>query len=54
MTSKKTEPALFLDMDFGEALARYAQTKPEEVTPPRGAKKKAARPAPKNKPGQPD
>ncbi|WP_426014851.1 hypothetical protein [Caulobacter sp. DWR2-3-1b2] len=54
MTSKKTEPALFLDMDFGEALARYAQTKPEEVTPPPGAKKKAARPAPKNKPGQPD
>jgi len=41
----KPERPLFLDMDFGEALARYAQTKPEEVTPAPGQKKKAARPA---------
>jgi hypothetical protein len=46
MTSKKAEPALFLDMDFGEALARYAQTKPEEVTPAPGQKPKSARPKP--------
>lgn len=28
---RKTEPPLKLDMDFGEALARFARTKPEEV-----------------------
>lgn len=29
---KKTlEPPLFLDMDFGEALARFVQTDPKEV-----------------------
>jgi len=33
MTDKhpKTEPPLFLDMDFGEALARFTQAKPKEV-----------------------
>lgn len=46
MTGKKTEPALFLDMDFGEALKRYAQTKPEEVTPAPGQKRKGAGPRP--------
>ncbi len=40
----KLERPLFLGMEFGEALARYAQTKPEEVTPAPGQKKKAARP----------
>lgn len=28
---RKTEPPLFLDMDFGEALVRFAKTEPEEV-----------------------
>jgi hypothetical protein len=28
---KKLEPALHLDMDFGEALERFARTKPQEV-----------------------
>jgi hypothetical protein len=46
MTSKTKEPPLFLNMDFGEALARYAQTKPEEVKPPAGRKRKGARPKP--------
>ena len=46
MTGKKTEPPLFIDMPFGEALARYAQTKPEEVRPPPGRKRKTARPKP--------
>jgi hypothetical protein len=33
MTRKgdKQEPPLHLDMDFGEALVRFAQTKPPEV-----------------------
>lgn len=39
----KPERPLFLDMDFGEALARFAQTKPEEVTPPAGRNRKAVR-----------
>lgn len=43
----KPERPLFLDMDFREALARFAQTKPEEVEVPLGKSKKAARPAPK-------
>lgn len=40
----KPEPPLALDIDFGEALARFAQTKPEEVEPAPGQTKKAARP----------
>jgi hypothetical protein len=28
---KTVEPPLFLDMDFGEALIRFARTKPKEV-----------------------
>jgi len=28
---KKLEPPLKLDMDFGEALRRFVQTKPKEV-----------------------
>lgn len=28
---KKLEPKLKLDMPFGEALARFVQTKPKEV-----------------------
>lgn len=41
----KPERPLYLDMDFGEALARFGQTKPEEVEPAPGQKKKAARPS---------
>jgi hypothetical protein len=40
----KPEGPFHLDMDFGEALARFAQTKPEEVMPAPGQTKKAARP----------
>lgn len=49
----KPERPLYLDLDFGEALARYAQTKPEEVTPAPGQKRKAVRPKPKPKPDGP-
>ncbi len=49
----KPERPLYLDLDFGEALARYAQTKPDEVTPAPGQKKKVARPEPKPKPDDP-
>jgi hypothetical protein len=38
--ARKTEPPLHLDMEFGEALIRFAQTNPEEVEPPKGRKKK--------------
>ena len=38
--ARKTEPPLYLEMEFGEALARYAQTKPEQVEPPKGKTKK--------------
>ena len=50
MNEKKLERPLYLDMPFGEALARYAQTKPEEVEPPPGKKRKKARPKPKAPP----
>lgn len=50
-TEKKLERPLFIDMDFSEALRRYAQTKPEEVTPPPKKERKAARPKPKLEPG---
>lgn len=43
----KPERPLALDISFDEALARFAQTKPEEVEPAPGQKKKAARPEPK-------
>lgn len=49
----KPEPPLALDIDFGEALARFVQTRPEEVEPAPGQKKKAARPEPKLRPGGP-
>jgi hypothetical protein len=45
-TGKKLDPPLFLDLDFGEALGRYAQTKPEEVDPAPGRKPKGARTKP--------
>jgi hypothetical protein len=46
MNSKKLEPPLFIDMDFGEALGRFAQTKPEEVEPPPGRKAKSGKQKP--------
>lgn len=46
MNDKKLERPLYLDMDFGEALTRYAQTDPDEVEPAPGQKKKNARPKP--------
>lgn len=33
MSGPKLERPLFIDMDFGEALRRYAQTDPSEVSP---------------------
>ena len=45
--ARKTEPPLHLEMGFGEALARFAQTKPEEVKPPKGRKRKKAKSKPK-------
>ena len=44
----KPERPLFLDMELGEALARFAQTKPDEVTPAPGQRKKVARPPKKS------
>jgi len=41
--ARKTEQPLYLEMEFGEALARFAQTKPQEVTPPPGKKPKRPR-----------
>lgn len=48
--AKKPDRPDFLDMDFEEALARFAQTKPEEVEPPSGSKAKRPRPEPSAKP----
>lgn len=45
---KKPERPLRLDMDFGEALTRYARTKPEQVAAPPGRKAKRARAEPKS------
>lgn len=50
MSAKELERPLFINMDFDEALRRYAQTKPEEVQPAPGQKKKVVRPRPKPKP----
>ena len=46
MTDKKLERPLYLDMPFGEALARYGLTKPDEVEPAPGQKRKSPRPKP--------
>jgi hypothetical protein len=43
MTAAKLKRRKLANMDFGEALARFAQTKPEEVKPPRGRKRKRAK-----------
>ena len=42
MNGPKLERPLFIDMDFGEALQRFVQTKPDEVqAPPKRSGKKA-------------
>lgn len=46
MNGPKLERPLHLDMDFGEALRRYVQTKPDEVQPAPGQRQKNARPNP--------
>lgn len=46
MNGKKLERPLHLDMPADEALARFIQTKPEEVDPPPGRKRKDAKPEP--------
>lgn len=44
MKAKKPKRRELADMDFGEGLARLIQTKPEEVKPPPGRKRKKAKP----------
>jgi hypothetical protein len=44
MKGRKLEPPFYLDLPADEALARFIQTKPEEVEPPSGRPRKAARP----------
>jgi hypothetical protein len=47
MTDKKLERPLFVDLDFGAALARFIKTKPEEVEPAPGRKPKTEHSKPK-------
>jgi hypothetical protein len=42
---RKLEPPFHLDMPFDEPLQRYAQTKPAEIEPPPGKKRKAVKAA---------
>ena len=53
MTEKprKTEPPLKLDMDFGEALARFAAVDPREVA--EGVERSKAKKPPEPKLGRP-
>ena len=46
MSAREVERPLFLDMDFEEALGRFAQTRPQDVRPPPSKKRKEARPKP--------
>jgi hypothetical protein len=48
-TAKQTEPPLHLDMDFGEALRRFVQTRPKEVLLPVPHKRKKRKSRDKNK-----
>ena len=43
MKAKKPKRRGLADMSFDEGLARLIQTKPEEVTPPPGRKRKKAK-----------
>jgi hypothetical protein len=40
MKAKRAKKSPLVGMDFDEALIRLAQTKPEEVKPPAGRKRK--------------
>lgn len=53
--TRKTEPPLYINMDFGEALGRFAQTKPAEVEElvKRAKQAKAAEAAKKAAPAKP-
>jgi len=42
----KPERPLYLNLPFDEALTRYIGTDPNEVEPPKGRRRKAARPKP--------
>lgn len=53
MSEKELERPLYIDMDFGEALRRYSQTKASEVQPPKGKVRKPSRPGPKSRPVEP-
>lgn len=52
---RKLEPKLGLDMDFGEALGRFVQTKPKEVAESveRAKTKKPPQDAPPRRPARP-
>jgi hypothetical protein len=43
MKAKKAKRRELVDMSFDEGLARLIQTKPEEVKPPPGKKRKRAK-----------
>lgn len=43
MKAKKPKRRKLTDMSFDEGLARLIQTKPEEVKPPQGRKRKKAK-----------
>jgi hypothetical protein len=40
MNGKKLERPLYLELSFEEALERLIQTRPEEVEPPQGRRKR--------------
>ena len=46
MKGKKLEPPLYIHMPADEALGRFIQTKPEEVEPQPGRRRKSPRPKP--------
>ncbi|GLQ22753.1 hypothetical protein GCM10007853_06270 [Algimonas ampicilliniresistens] len=48
MTAKGNKPPLALDMPFGEALARFAQTDPDEMEGAIRIKKGGRKPPPKS------
>ena len=53
MNGKKLERPLYIAMNTDEALARFIKTKPEEVEPAPGQRRKAARPKPGGPKGEP-
>jgi len=48
MSKGKYEEPFHLDLPFGEALERYAQTEPRELPEPKKKKKKSGKPAENN------